>query len=175
MAQKYSPPADCCTQSACELEKLQGRQAKTLKAVLAINGVMFLVEIAAGLAASSTTLLGDSLDMLGDTLAYGFSLYVVTRSDAWKAVSALIKGGIMALFGLFVLGHAVFKFLSPTTPHFETLGLVGLLALVANAVCLWLLWHHRSEDINMHSVWLCSRNDIIANLSVWSRPGPSGN
>jgi len=175
MTQKHSPPADCCTQSACELEKLQGRQAKSLKAVLAINGVMFLVGIVAGLAASSTALLGDSLDMLGDALAYGFSLYVVTRSDAWKAFSALIKGGIMALFGLFVLGHAVFKFLSPTTPHFETLGLVGLLALAANAVCLWLLWHHRSEDINMHSVWLCSRTTSSPTCRPWSRPGPSGN
>ena len=40
------------------------------------------------------------------------------------------------------------------------------MALAGNAVCLWLLWRHRTEDINMHSVWLCSRNDIVANLAV---------
>ena len=94
-------------------------QSKTLKAVLAINAGMFLVELVAGLVAASTALLADSLDMLGDALVYGFSLYVVSRSDAWKAVSALIKGGIMALFGLFVLGHAFDKFLNPAMPEFR--------------------------------------------------------
>lgn len=158
--------ADCCTESACALEKLQAKQSKTLKAVLAINVGMFLVELIAGLAAASTAVLGDSLDMLGDALVYGFSLYVVSRSDAWKAVSALIKGGIMALFGLFVLSHAIAKFLNPVTPQFETIGVIGLLALVANAICLVLLSRHRAEDVNMRSVWLCSRNDIIANVSV---------
>jgi len=157
---------ECCTESACALEKLQARQSKTLKAVLAINVGMFLVELIAGLAAASTALLGDSLDMLGDALVYGFSFYVVSRSDAWKAISALIKGGIMALFGLYVVGHAFHKFLNPVTPQFETIGLIGLLALVANAICLVLLSRHRADDVNMRSVWLCSRNDIIANVSV---------
>jgi Co/Zn/Cd efflux system component len=87
---------------------------------------MFFLEFVAGLMATSTALLADSLDMLGDALVYGFSLYVVSRNDTWKAVSAVIKGGIMAIFGLFVLGQAVYKFLTPITPHFETIGLIGL-------------------------------------------------
>ena len=157
---------DCCSDAACEIEKLQARQFKTLKVVLVINVGMFLVEFAAGLIAASTALLADSLDMLGDALVYGLSLYVVSRNDAWKAVSALIKGGIMALFGLFVLGQAAYKLFNPITPHFELIGLIGLLALAANAVCLALLWRHRAEDVNMRSVWMCSRNDIIANTSV---------
>jgi len=49
---------------------------------------------------------------------------------------------------------------------FEIIGVIGFLALVANSLCLALLWRHRAEDINMSSVWLCSRNDIIANVSV---------
>ena len=157
---------DCCTNVTCEIEKLQARQFKTLKVVLGINVGMFLVEFLAGLIAGSTALLADSLDMLGDALVYGFSLYVVSRNDTWKAVSALIKSGIIALFGLFVLGQATHKFLNPMTPQFETIGLIGLLALAANVVCLSLLMHHRAEDVNMRSVWLCSRNDIIANTSV---------
>ena len=134
--------------------------------MLAVNTGMFLVEFAARLAAASTALLADSLDMLGDGFVYGFSLYVVSRNNAWKAVSALIKGGIMALFGLFVLSQAGYKLLNPTIPQFELIGLIGLLALAANAVCLALLWRHRADDVNMRSVWLCSRNDIIANTSV---------
>lgn len=158
--------SDCCSNAACEITALRRRQSATLKAVLAINAVMFLAEISAGLLAGSTALLADSLDMLGDTLAYGFSLYVVARSDAWKAGAALLKGGIMAGFGLFVLGQVIYRLLYPETPVYQAIGLIGLLALAANAVCLALLWRHRGEDVNMRSVWLCSRNDIIANLAV---------
>lgn len=158
--------ANCCMNSLCDIEKLQARQSQTLKIVLGINLGMFLVEILSGIIAQSTALLADSLDMLGDALVYSFSLYVVSRNDVWKAGSALIKGLIMTLFGVFVLGQAGYKFLYPAIPHFETIGLIGLLALTANAVCLLILWQHRTEDINMRSVWLCSRNDIIANFLV---------
>ncbi len=159
--------SDCCSNAACEVEKLRRRQRSTLTAVLVINAGMFAVEVLAGLLAGSTALLADSLDMLGDALVYGFSLYVVARNDAWKAASALIKAGIMAFFGIFVLVHAAYKFLQPEVPQFETVGLVALLALIANSVCLLLLWRHRAEDVNMRSVWLCSRNDIIANVAVF--------
>ncbi|MGD9386437.1 MAG: cation transporter [Thioalkalispiraceae bacterium] len=148
------------------MEKLRERQYGTLKIVLAINLTMFLVEIIAGLLASSTALLADSLDMLGDSIVYGFSLYVVAKSVKWKAISAIIKGSIMAIFGFFVLGQAIYKIIYPVVPTFEAIGIVGLLALTANGVCLLLLWKHKSEDINMKSVWVCSRNDIIANFSV---------
>lgn len=156
----------CCPNITCEIERLRARQSRTLKVVLGINVGMFLVEFVAGFLSASTALLADSLDMLGDALVYGFSLYVVSRSDVWKAVSALLKGGIMALFGLFVLGQGVYKVVNPMIPQFETIGLIALLALAANAVCLSLLWRHRGDDVNMRSVWLCSRNDIIANTSV---------
>ena len=157
---------DCCNDAGCEIDKLRDRQRSTLRIILAINLVMFVVEITAGLISGSTALLADSLDMLGDAFVYAFSLYVVARSDAWKAGSALIKGIIMAAFGFFVLWHAGFKFLHPEVPGFETMGSIGLLALGANSICLAMLWNHRGEDINMRSVWLCSRNDIIANTSV---------
>ncbi len=83
-----------------------------------------------------------------------------------KARAALFKGGITAAFGLFVLGQAVYKSVSPQVPGFEAIGAIGLLALTANSICLALLWRHRADDINMSSVWLCSRNDIIANVSI---------
>lgn len=158
--------ADCCTSAAAAIEKLRERQRTTLKTVLGLNLTLFAVEVVAGLIASSTALLADSLDMLGDALVYGFSLYVVGRDDAWKAISAFAKGAIMAAFGVFVLGQAAYKFFNPEVPHFEIIGVVGLLALMANTACLALLWRHRAEDVNMRSVWLCSRNDVVANVSV---------
>lgn len=157
---------DCCNDKACEIEALRNRQSSILKMVLGINAVMFVVELIAGILSGSISLLADSLDMLGDALVYGFSIYVVARGARMKAIAATFKGGIMATFGLFVLGQAVYKIVSPQVPVFEAIGGIGLLALAANSFCFVLLWRHRADDINMSSVWLCSRNDIIANVSV---------
>ena len=145
---------------------MQVRQSSTLKLVLAINAVMFVVELAAGLMAGSTALLSDSLDNLGDALTYGLSLYAVGRGTRDKAKVALFKGGLILTAGLFVLGQIVYRIVNPTLPIFETMGAVSFLALLANGSCLALLWKHRDEDINMTSVWECSRNDIASNISV---------
>lgn len=158
--------ATCGCGDVCASDQMRESQGKTLKIVLAINLAMFGIEATAGWLAGSTALLADSLDMLGDALVYGFSLYVLARDDGWKAISAFIKGGIMAGFGLFVLAQAIYKLLHPEVPTYETMGAIGLLALAANSVCLYLLWKHRADDVNMRSVWLCSRNDIIANSAV---------
>ena len=157
---------DCCGQKADELIALRGEHKKVLTAVLIINAVLFLVEAAAGFLANSTALLADSLDMLGDSLVYGFSLYVLWLGALWKARAALLKGVIMALFGMGVLVELVYKIVSGIVPSAETMGIVGALVLLGNGVCFFLLLRHRSDDLNMRSTWLCSRNDIIANVSV---------
>lgn len=158
--------SDCCSAKACELAALKQRQSAMLKVVLYINAVMFVVELLAGLAAHSASLLADSLDMLGDAMVYGFSLYAVARNPRTKAWSALIKGMVMAAFGLLAIGQVIYKLALPQVPDFHAIGIVGALALAANGACFWMLWRHREDDINMSSVWLCSRNDIIANVSV---------
>lgn len=163
--------ADCCSHLGCELEQLRQRRRATLRIVLGLNAAMFAVEALSGLAAGSTALLGDSLDMLGDALVYGFSLYAVDRGVLWQARAALLKGAIMAGFGLLVLGEALYKLLFPALPEAAAMGGIGLLALAVNGLCLALLWRHRSDDINMRSVWLCSRNDIVANTAVLAAAG----
>jgi cation diffusion facilitator family transporter len=157
---------NCCADKSCAVDELRGRQGHILRIVLAINAAMFAVELAAGIVAGSVSLLADSLDMLGDAMVYGFSLYVVARSDLWKARAAMAKAGVMAAFGLFVLGQVIYKLVTQQLPGAETMGAVGALALAANAVCFALLWRHRAQDINMRSVWLCSRNDLVANVAV---------
>ena len=158
--------SSCCNETACEIDKLREKQSKTLKIVLAINALMFVVEFGAGFIASSTALMADSLDMLGDAFVYGFSLFVVARDDGWKARAAYAKSAVMFMFGIFVLFQVVMKLLNPEVPQYEIMGSIGFIVLVANSVCLYLLTRHRDEDINMRSVWLCSRNDIVANISV---------
>jgi Co/Zn/Cd efflux system component len=132
---------------------------------------MFLVILGAALYGNSTALLADSLDNFGDALTYGLSLYAVSRGASAKAKVALFKGILIFLAASAVAGHIVYKLFVPSAPIFEVMGAFSLLGLVANSVCLYLLWRHRHEDINMSSVWECSRNDIASNLSVFVAAG----
>jgi len=160
-----------CCDSGCSLEGLRERQRGTLQIVLVINAVMFLVIVAAALYGRSTALLADSLDNLGDALTYGLSLYAVTKSVAVKAKVALFKGGLIFLAAFAVLVQIIYKFFVPSLPLFEVMGAFSLAGLAANTLCLFLLWRHRKDDVNMSSVWECSRNDIVANLSVFVASG----
>jgi len=125
----------CCEKKGAELTQLQGSQSRVLYTVLWINAAMFLIEGVAGMAAHSTALLADALDMLGDALVYGFSLFVLTRSLRWQTGAALAKGVFMLVFGLGVLGEAAYKLIHPVMPGVETMGMIGGLALVANLAC----------------------------------------
>jgi Co/Zn/Cd efflux system component len=157
---------DCCEAKSRELAGLRDRQFRVLATVLAINAVMFGIEFAAGLVSGSTALLGDSLDMLGDSLVYGFSLFVLARSAAWKAWAALTKGAAMLAFGAGVLVQAMFSLAAGMPPQAPVMAAIGALALAANALCFVLLWRHHADDLNLRSTWLCSRNDLIANAAV---------
>lgn len=149
----------CCHHSQDQSGTLTARQTRMLWVVLAINATMFVLEFGAGLLAASTALLGDSLDMLGDALVYGFSLLVVARGLRWKALAAVFKGGVMMIFGVVVLAEAASKLIWPAVPDSGLMGAMGLVVLAANLVCLVLLTRHRGDDINMRSAWICSRND----------------
>ena len=150
----------------CEIREVAERQRRVLTGVLAINAVMFLVELVGGLLAHSTALLADSADMLGDSIVYGVSLYVVGRGPAWQARAALLKGGIMLAFGAAVLGEVATKLGRAVVPGAEVMSGIGVLALAANASVLLLLRRHRTDDLNMRAVWLCSRNDVATNAGV---------
>ncbi|MDP3814862.1 cation transporter [Pseudomonas sp.] len=156
----------CCEDKASELAQLRDKQSRVLYIVLAINAAMFLVEFVAGWIVGSTALLADSLDMFGDASVYALTLYVLHRSARTRAGAALFKGGFMLLFGLLVIADAVRKMVTGDVPEAEWIGLVGAAALIANTICFVLLYRHRSDDLNMKSTWLCSRNDLIANTSV---------
>ncbi len=162
--------SDCCDDS-CLLDRLREQQRGTLQFVLGINAVMFFVIVVAALYGKSTALLADSLDNLGDALTYGLSLYAVSRSTAVKAKVALFKGGLIFLAAVAVAAQITYRLFVPSLPIFEVMGGFSLLGLAANSLCLCLLWRHRHEDVNMSSVWECSRNDIAFNLSVFVAAG----
>jgi len=157
---------DCCDAKAEELQKLRGSQSRVLWIVFAINLLMFAIEFGAGVWARSLALTADSLDMLGDATIYALSLYAIAKNPIWSVRAAFLKGSIMGLFGLGVLAGSIHRTLTSTLPQAEAMGAVSFLALVANLSCAMLLFRHRGDDINMRSTWLCSRNDVIANVGV---------
>lgn len=160
-----------CCGNDCSLDRLRERQRGTLQAVLLINAVMFVVIVAAALHARSAALLSDSLDNLGDALTYGLSLYAVSRGTAAKARVALFNGGLILVAALAVVAQIAYRLATPVVPAFDEMGVFSLVGLAANSICLFLLWRHRHEDVNMSSVWECSRNDIASNLSVFVAAG----
>ena len=139
---------------------------RVLWAVLAINAVMFAIEVGAGLAAGSASLQADALDFLGDAGNYAISLFVVEMALRYRAMAAFAKGSTMAIFGLWVLGITGWHVWHGTLPQALTMGVVGFTALAANAASFGLLWRHRTGDANMRSAWICTRNDVLGNLAV---------
>ena len=155
----------CCDADTADQLAIGGRR-KTLYVVLAINLLMFAAELGAGLWADSKALIADSADNLGDSLVYAMSLFVVARGVRWRAGAALVKGLIQLAFGLGIAISIVASLLGNPQPVGLAMVVVAGIALVGNVACLALLMKHRNEDINMRSVWLCSRNDVIGNLGV---------
>ena len=156
----------CCANKCQDLVVLAKEQRRVLWIVLAINAIMFVVEIGFGLFADSRALMADSLDMLGDTLAYASTLYVLQMSVKAKAYSSLFKAFLMLITGGFIFIKTLYDFFGHTNPDSSIMSIIGVIALMTNGYCLWLLSKHKNDDINFQSVWICSRNDIIANSSV---------
>lgn len=139
---------------------------RALWIALVVNALMFVVEIGAGLQSGSMSLWADAVDFAGDAANYAVSLAVLSLALVWRSRVALLKGLTMGAFGLYVLGRAGWLIWHGTPPEPLTMGVIGLLALLANAGVAALLYAHRSGDANMRAVWLCSRNDALGNLAV---------
>lgn len=160
----------CGTTSEASTARTRAQRA-VLWTVLAINLGIFAGEFGAGVWAHSTALQADSLDSLGDAWVYALSLAVLARSVRARAGAALVKGALQLLFGVGVLVEVGYALIVGTEPLSRLMVIAATGALVGNSVCLVLLTRYRGDDINMRSVWLCSRNDVLGNLGVIAAAG----
>lgn len=159
--------AGCGCASTCSpTKKVSPRFRKALWIALVINALMFVVEIVGGYKAQSVSLWADALDFAGDAANYALSLVVLSMSLYWRATAALVKGLTMAAFGFFVIAKVVWSFFHGVSPEPMVMGTIGVMALIANVSVALMLYAFRDGDANMRSVWLCSRNDSIANIAV---------
>jgi Co/Zn/Cd efflux system component len=155
----------CCDHDSFE-PQTDERYQRVLWAALAVNLAMFLVEIVASIIAGSVSVRADALDFLADAANYAVALAVVGLALRWRARAALLKGAVMGLFGLWVAASTGSHAITATVPRAELMGAIGLLALVANLAVAGLLYRYRAADSQAMSVWLCTRNDCIANIAV---------
>jgi Co/Zn/Cd efflux system component len=133
---------------------------------LVANAAMFLVEVVAAAWSGSSALAADAGDFLGDSANYALSLGAIALGGAWVSRVALLKGAAMSIYGVAVLAYAAWRVWLGVPPEPVTMGVVGLLALLVNLGVAVLLYRFRDGDANMLSVWLCTRNDVIANIAV---------
>lgn len=155
----------CCSGN-CNFDGLSASYKRMLWWVIAINGLMFIIEMSAGIGAQSQALQADALDFLGDTLTYGLSLWVIGKSLTLRSNIALFKGYSLLLMALWVFGSTLYRVFALSSPNAYTMGGIALLALAANIISVLLLMKYKNGDANVRSVWLCSRNDAIGNLVV---------
>lgn len=142
------------------------RQARVLKQLLAINALMFLVELGSGLLAQSTGLIADSLDMFADAAVYGVALYAVGRAASLQLRAARLAGVVQLLLALGALAEVGRRFLFGSEPESLSMMGIGLLALIANVTCLYLISGQRDGGVHMRASWIFSANDVLANLGV---------
>lgn len=160
----------CCHDDGCSVSRVAGPGGavwrRALWVALIVNAGMFLAEMAAGLAAGSSSLQADALDFLGDAANYAISLSVAGLALAWRARAALLKGLSLGLLGLWVLASTAWHAWAGTLPSAEVMLVVAVIALLANGGVAIMLYRFRGGDANMRSVWICSRNDAIGNVAV---------
>jgi len=158
---------NCCADACGTGDALNDKRWRSILWIaLALNAVIFVIEMGAGVQADSRALQADALDFLGDAANYAISLGVAGMALAWRSRAALFKGITILLFGLWVMGSALWGFFNGTSPVAETMGLIGTLALIVNVGVALMLFRYRTGDANMRSVWICSRNDAISNVAV---------
>jgi len=139
---------------------------KALTIALVLNFSMFALELWQGIISGSTSLIADSMDFLSDSFSYIITLYVLEKTLRVRAHASLIKAGLMLLLAAGALGQGIFNLINNETPDYWTMGWVATLALIINIYSAYLLYSSRTRDSNMESVWLCSRNDAIANAAI---------
>lgn len=155
----------------CEVEIKDASQKRVLIVLLAINALMFMVELGFGWVAESTALIADSLDNLADAVVYGIGLYAVGRSMAHKANAALLSGYFQGALGLLIVLDIARRVWMGSEPRSELMIVVGFAALVANVICLLLMQKHRNGEVHMRASWIFSKNDVIANVGVMTAGG----
>ncbi len=149
-----------------ESKATDASETATLRLLLGINAVMFVVELLAGWLAQSAGLLADSLDMFADAAVYALSLYAVGRPAALKLRAAHVSGWLQLALALGAFAEVARRAVFGSAPEPPAMVGIALVALTANAVCLVLVFRHRHGGAHMKASYIFTANDVLGNLGV---------
>jgi Co/Zn/Cd efflux system component len=145
----------------------QTSQRKLLWSVLVINFAFFIIEMTTGLISRSMGLVADSLDMLADSFVYGISLFAVGGTLARKKKISKLAGYFQIALAIIGFVEVIRRFIGiEKMPDFSTMIFISILALIANAICLYLLQKSKSTEAHMQASMIFTSNDVIINLGV---------
>ena len=142
------------------------QESGTLRWLLGINAVLFVVEMTAGLIAHSTGLIAESLDNFADAAVYGLALYAVGHSVKMQVRAAHLAGVLQLILAVGVLAEVVRRFVFGSEPESLVMMGIAFIALIANTTCLLLISKHREGGAHMKASWIFSANDVVINLGV---------
>jgi len=142
-------------------------QRKLLLTVLVINFLFFGLEMLFGIFSNSMGLIADSLDMLADSIVYALALFAVGGTIARKNNIAKFAGSFQILLAIIGFVEVIRRFVGlEEMPDFKTMIIVSVLALMANALCLYLLQKNKSKEAHMQASMIFTSNDVIINSGV---------
>jgi cation diffusion facilitator family transporter len=141
-------------------------ERRTLGLLLLINATMFGVEAVIGWIADSMGLIADSLDMFADAGVYAAALWAVGSSSRRKTRAAAASGVVQLVLAVSVALEVLRRWFQGSDPVSALMISISILALLANAACVWLLRAHRHGEVHMRASWIFSTTDVQANLGV---------
>lgn len=166
---------------SCSHHHTHAHQAKSIKLLMvsfAINMVLTLIELGAGIFASSVALIGDALHNCSDAfsiliaiIAYKIGIKKVTQKYTYGFKRAETIGGFVNLILLFVAGiyllvEGITKVISPETINGPVIVAVSVVALVIDALTAKISHAHAHHNMNMKMLFVHNLADAFGSLGV---------
>ncbi len=142
-------------------------QRTLLRQVLFINFGFFIIETVFGWYAESMGLLADGLDMLADSVVYGLALLAIGKAANKQKLVSQFAGWLQAILASVGILEVFHRFIeNENNPNPQGMIIISALALIANAICLWLLQKSKSTEAHMRASVIFTSNDVIVNAGV---------
>ena len=145
---------------------VQARERRVLLVVLALNVLLVVVLAIAGVLGDSSGLIANALDNASDSVVYAISLFAVGRGARWKARAARVSGVLLLVLAAGVLADAWRRFTSGEAPVGALMMGMGVASAALNLLCVRLLRHIETDDVNIRAATTFSANDAVSNVGI---------
>jgi cobalt-zinc-cadmium efflux system protein len=151
---------------------------KRLGISIALNAIIFIIEIIGGILTNSLALISDSLHNLSDFFALILS-FLASKVVRWKSNSeksygyvrieifvAFINAMALVLIGLYIIYEGIQRFAHPEPIAGGWMFVIAIIGFIVNTAATLLLKTHAHHDLNIKSAYLHLLTDAIESLAV---------